>query len=235
MKKNKLELSIIIGIVCIILVSIMLAQFKSVEETNVAGIEAAREEELQAMLSSWKTKYEEIEEKLQDTNNKIIEYTETINSNKQADELLQEELEQSNLLAGKTNVIGDGVIVTLQDNEETSIEASDLRTLVNELRLAGAEAISINNKRILNMSEIVFAGGRIFINEEPTTSPYTVKAIGDQTYLSSALSLKTSGFIDSNTKLGKTVNMRKERNITIEAYKGSKNLMQFKYAKEVEE
>lgn len=227
-------MAVIIGMICIILVAVMYAQFKVVEQTDITGIETAREAELQTMLSSWKTKYEEIEEKLMETEQKIAEYQEKIDSNEQASELLEKELEQTNLLVGKTNVIGEGVIVTLQDNEEKSIEASDLRTLVNELKLAGAEAISINDKRILNMTEIVDAG-RILINEEPVVSPYVVKAIGDQTYLSSALSLKTSGFVDNYQKLGKTVEMKLEKNIIVHQYNSTKNQMQFRYAKEVEE
>lgn len=235
MKKDKIIMSIIIGIICIILITVMFAQFKTVEETDITGIETARETELQTMLSSWKTKYEEIEEKLADTKSKIDEYNEKVQSNEQASELLDEELEQSNLLVGKTNVQGEGIIITLKDNEEKSIEASDLRTLINELKLAGAEAISINDKRILNMTELVDVNGVILVNEDRIVSPYIVKAIGDQTYLSSALSLKTSGFIDSYTKLGKTVEMTKEKNISIMAYNSKKSQLQFKYAKEVEE
>lgn len=236
MEKNKIIISFIIGAVCVILVAIMFAQFKVVEETDITGIETAREEELQTMLSSWKTKYEEIEEKLKDTQMKIAEYQEKIDSNEQASELLDKELEQTNLLVGKTNVIGEGVIITLKDNEEETIEASDLRYLVNELKSAGAEAISINDKRIINMTEIVNVNNsRIYINEEPNVSPYVVKAIGNQTYLSSALNLKDSGFIDSYKKLGKTVELKKEKNITINAYNSAKNQLQFRYAKEVKE
>lgn len=235
MKKDKIMMSVIIGIICVILITVMFAQFKTVEETDITGIETAREAELQTMLSSWKTKYEEIEEKLTDTKLKINEYNEKIQSNQEASELLDEELEQSNLLVGKTNVQGEGIIITLKDNEEKSIEASDLRTLINELKLAGAEAISINDKRVLNMTELVDVNGVILINEERIVSPYIVKAIGDQTYLSSAISLKTSGFIDSYTIMGKSVEMTKEKNINIMAYNGKKNQLQFKYAKEVEE
>lgn len=233
--KNKNVMAVIIGIVCVILVGVMFAQFKTVEETDITGIESAREAELQTMLSSWKTKYEEMNEKLQDTRIKIAQYEQTINSREETANVLDKELEQTNLLVGKTNVIGEGVIITLEDNDEKSIIASDLRTLINELKLAGAEAISVNNKRILNMTEIVDVNGRILINEDATVSPFIVKAIGNQTYLSSALSLKNSGFVDTNKKLGKTVKMIEEKNISILAYSGSKNQMQFKYAKEVEE
>lgn len=234
MNKNKIIMAISISGLCIILVAVMFAQFKTVEETDITGIEKAREEELQTMLSSWKTKYEEVEEKLADTQNKIVEYQQKIDSNEQASELIEKELEQTNLLVGKTAVVGEGIIVTLEDNDEKSIVGSDLRTLVNELKLAGAEAISINDERILNMTEIVDVNDFILINENRIVSPYIVKAIGNQTYLSSALSLKVSGFIDSYQKLGKTVRMTKEKNVRINEYNGRKNLMQLNYAKEEE-
>lgn len=235
MKREKIVISIIICFVCIILITVMFAQFKTIEETDITGIENARETELQTMLASWKTKYEEIEEKLIDTNQKIVEYTNKIQSNEKASELLEKELTQTNLLVGKTNVNGEGIVITLKDNYEKSIEASDLRTLINELRLAGAEAISINDKRIINMTEIVDVNEVILINEERVVSPYIVKAIGDQTYLSSALSLKTSGFIDSYTKLGKSVEMTKEKSINILSYNSKKNQLELKYAKEADE
>lgn len=234
MNKQKIVMCTVIGIICVVLTTVMFAQFKTVEETNITGIETARETELRTMLSSWKTKYEEIEQKLIETQSKISEYQEKIESKGETSKLLDSELEQTNLLVGKTNVTGDGVVITLKDNEEKSIEASDLLKLVNELRLAGAEAISINDKRIINMTEIVDVNV-IMINEERVISPYIVKAIGDQTYLSSALSLKTSGFIDTYTKTGKTVEMTKEKNINISAYSSKKGQMQFKYAREVKE
>ena len=240
LEKNKKTITVIIGIVCIILVAVMFAQFRVVEETDITGIETAREEELQDMLSSFKTRYEEVEEKLIETEQKIQEYQEKLDSNEQASELLDEELRQTNLLVGKTNVEGQGVIITLRDNNEEIIEASDLRYLINELKLAGAEAISINNERILNMTEIVDIkvddnNQYILVNENRMIGPYVVKAIGDQTYLSSALSLKNSGFIDSYTKMGKTVEMSLEKNVTILAYSGRKNQLQLRYAKEVKE
>ena len=236
MKKEKTVMAIIIGLVCVVLIAVMFAQFKTIEQTDITGIETAREDELRTLVSTWKTKYEEIEEKLIDTKTKINEYKEKIETNEESSELLEEELQQTNMLAGKTNVIGDGIVVTLKDNNERQIEASDLLELVNELRLAGAEAISINDKRIITTSEIVDVNV-IMVNEERIVSPYTVKAIGDQKYLSSAISLKTSGFIDKYTNSGKTVSFEIEENIRIYAYDENcnKGPMELKYAQEVVE
>lgn len=236
LKKDKLAMAIVIGLVCIILVAVMFAQFRTIEETDVTGIETAREEELRTMLASWKTKYEETQEQLEDTNQKINEYKDKAVSNDETKALLDKELNQTNMLVGKTDVTGEGVVITLVNNEYIEIEYTDLIYLVNELKLAGAEAISINDKRIINMTDIVDVNGTILINEERVTSPYTVKVIGNQTYLSSALSLKNSGFIDKYTSLGKTISMSTEKNIKIYAYDENcrKGSMEFRYAREVE-
>ena len=235
MKKEKIVMSVTIGMVCILLLAVMFAQFRVVEETDIAGIEVAREEELRTMISSWKAKYEETAEKLQETKSKINEDQQKAASEEETDTLLDAELAQTNMLVGKTEVTGEGVIINLIDNGDRQIEDIDLLNLINELRLAGAEAISINDKRIVNMTEIVMVNDTILVNEERVTSPYIVKAIGNQTYLSSALSLKNSGYIDKYTSLGKTVSMSLEKNIRILAYNSNNNLMEFRYAEEVKQ
>lgn len=79
----------------------MFAQFKTIEETDITGIETARETELRTMLSSWKEKYEETAQRLTETQNTIDEYKRTIASNEESSEILDQELEQTNLLLGK--------------------------------------------------------------------------------------------------------------------------------------
>ena len=78
-----------------------------------------------------------------ETNNKIAEYQEVINKGKEASEILANELQESEDLLGKTAVTGEGIIITLSSKDKP-ITPDDLLELTNELRDAGAEAISIN-------------------------------------------------------------------------------------------
>ena len=233
--KNKIVFSLIICAVCIIFTTVLFSQFKTVEETDITGIDSAQEKELREMLSSWKTKYEETENKIVETDATIDEYRSKSSSDEESMETLKLEKEDTDMLVGKTDVEGEGVVVTLTDNSEFDITADDLLVLVNELKLAGAEAISINDKRVVSMSEIVDVGDTILINTDRIVSPYVVKAIGDQKYLSSALSLKGSGYLDSYTNLGKNVSLSEEKNVTILAYNSRKNQMELEYAKEDKE
>ena len=149
-KLNNLAVSIVMFIVCVSFVSVMLMQFKTVEETDITDIENMREAELRKSLAEWKSKYEETSSSLEKTNQKIAEYQEKMEKNEATSELIDKELEQSNLVVGRTDVTGEGVIVTLNDGKEENISAWDLIYLVNELRYAGAEAISINDIRIIS-------------------------------------------------------------------------------------
>lgn len=230
--KENITMAISIFLVCIIFVSVLLIQVKTVSQVNETDIENLRTSELSEQLSTWKSKYEEVSEELKDTNSKILDYTTKIEDNEEASELLEAELEKSRLILGKTDVVGDGVVITLSDGEN-KIEASDLIELVNDLWFAGAETISINGVRIVNMTEFVDVAGYIIVKpRQRIVSPYVVKVIGDQTYLTSTLSLKNSGFIDIQNSNGKKVTMEQQRNIKISAYSDT---LEPKYIKEVTE
>ena len=205
----------------------------TIEETDITAIENMREAELRTAISEWKSKYEEAYEKLEENNSKIDEYNEKLESNEEASELLDEELKKSQLILGTTDVTGEGVVITLTDKPDNPIEAADLVELINELRFAGAEAISINEVRIINMTDLADIDSYIIVKpSQRLVSPYVVKAIGNQTYLTSTLCLKNSGFVDRYNNSGKSVSLEKQRNIKIPKY--SENI-EIKYMKEVTE
>ena len=227
--KEQLVMGIIIGLVCIVLICVMFVKFKTVEETDITAIENMKEDELRTTLSEWKTKYEETYEKYEETIATIDEYNKKIESSEEASELLDKELENSNLIVGNTDIYGEGIIVTLTDNNNQVIVAEDLLELINELRYAGAEAISINDVRIINTTDIVEVGNTlIMVGGQRLSSPYVVKAIGNQAYLSSILSLKNSGFIDKYNNSGKTVTLVANKKVEILKYNGETEIKYIK-------
>lgn len=218
MKKDKLIIVITISIMSIILATVMFAQFKVVNEVDIAQIEYMSEQELKESLIEWREKYQTTEDKIKDTITKIREYEEKVQSNDEARELVKKELSEAQETFGLTNVEGEGIIVTLTDTDERSYDYKDLLTLVNELRAAGAKAISINNERIVNMTDIVSISTRyIMVNRNKISSPYVVKAIGDKTYLKSAITIK-NGYVDLKEKDGYNISIQEKANIKINKY-----------------
>jgi len=140
---------------------------------------------------------------------------------------LMEQWEELKLLAGLTDVKGDGVIITLNDAEEKNpidvnwslLHDSDIYEVVNELKRGGAQAISINNERVISTTEIVCAGPTIRVNRNRYAVPYEIKSIGDPKRLYSA-------FIESPIYsvlkwLGIRVEIKEAKNIEIPKYNGN--------------
>lgn len=225
MKKGKITMTITIGLMVLILTAVIFVQFKTINQTDITSLENMREDELRTEISNFKQKVEEITKQLEETNQKIAEYEETITTDKEASDLLVKELEQQNNILGKNDVKGSGVIITLTDTRDQKITGEDLRELLNELKIAGAEAISINGKRIVYDSYVVDVGGTyISVNGEGMVSPYEVKAIGNPTYLESGLSKKQYGYIDTKLEEGKDISLKRENNIKINKYSGDLNM-----------
>ena len=222
LKKGKNIMIVTIGLICFILTYVIFIQFKTIEETNITEIETMTETELREKIALWKERYEETNEKLQETNETIAEYRHKKEVNQEAIELLDKELLQAQIIAGETDVKGDGIVITLAQNEASELLKSYILVhLINELNSAGAEAISINDQRIINMSDIVDIyvddiAHYILINKEKVVSPYVIKAIGDPKYLESALTTKTVGFMDMYSEYA--VSLERQNNIRIPKY-----------------
>lgn len=222
MKKGKVIMIITAGIACFVLVLVMTMQFKIVNEADVTSIENMRESELQTELANWRTRYEEVSKQYQETQSMIEEYKNNRQSGEETSKLMESELEQVNMTLGKTDVKGQGIIITMNETNNEEIEtitSDDLLLIVNALKLAGAEAISINDERIINMSDIVYinAADIIRVNGERILAPYKIKAIGDSSYLESSL-VGNGGTVDEMRKRGLDIVIERENNITISKY-----------------
>ena len=230
-KKGKITMVITIGIACFALVLIMSMQFKIVNETDITSIENMREAELRTELANWKSKYEEADKQYQETVSKIQEYKQTSQSNEETEKLVEKELSQVNLSLGKTDVEGQGIEVTLRETnseEIARINGDDLLVIVNSLKMAGAEAISINDERIINMSDIVDINQAfIKVNGKRIIAPYVIKAIGNSSYLETAL-IGNGGHVDEMKKIGQNVSIEKRNNIKILKYNDEINIKYMK-------
>ena len=227
--KEKLVMSIAIGISCFALMLVMFMQFKVVKQTDITAIETMRESELKLELTSWTEKYNALSERYQEVVAKIEEYKNERVSDEKTAQLLESELEQLKESLGKTDVEGEGIVIQLTDMEGTElaegiivyrIEDDDLLVIVNQLLAAGAEAISINGHRIISTSSIADIGVEfIRVNSKPIQSPYVINAIGDPDYLKGAVSGK-GGRVTELKEIGHETSVVESKKIEIEKYNG---------------
>ena len=129
----------------------MFMQFKTVEETNITQIENMREAELKIEMANWKTKYEEVNKKLQEDLEILAEYKNNSNTNTESANTLRQELQKTNMLLGRTNLRGPGIIITLRDLVLESGEKNnqiDESLLVNYSPITDEDFIVIINELI---------------------------------------------------------------------------------------
>ena len=188
MKNNKTTYIIYATIFFILSLAITL-QIRTMasQDSNVSQL--MRNSELKDSLLQWEEKYNMMENKLEESN-KELETIRTKASNYDSDSKdISEQLKNNDMLLGLTNVSGEGIIITAKDGQagkatdnlsDYLVHDADLRAIVSELSNAGAEAISINDERVVNPTCIICAGNVISVNGEKITSPFVIKAIGNQ-------------------------------------------------------
>jgi uncharacterized protein YlxW (UPF0749 family) len=117
---------------------------------------------------------------------------------------LNDNLQEARIAAGLIPLTGTGMVLQLEDSIEPPapdgnaddylVGARDLRTIVEELWAAGAEAIAVNGERITPSTAVIDIGPSILVNSAYLSGPYQVTALGaDDLYARLSAS---PGFVD---------------------------------------
>ncbi len=148
--------------------------------------------------------------------------------------ILNEKLSATEIFGGLVSVEGKGITVILDDVSPTQemkdsglynnagiVHDTNISTFINELKAAGAEAISVNDERVVAMTEVRCVGPTIMINGTRVSAPFTIKAIGNPETLESALKI-SGGAVETATKIyGISVTIQKSDKLYIKKYLGS--------------
>lgn len=229
MKSKKVAISL--GLMTTLLTAGMCIQFRTIKATNLDGTIQLTDANLKKSVLQWNENCDDSEKKLNKTD-KDLEILRKKVAELHTNYELQQRIEKYETILGLTDVKGQGVIIVVSDNDKSSktnsfsdtnmsnylVHDGNLVAIVNELKAAGAEAISINNQRITNYTAITCAGNVIQINGEKVGSPFVVKAIGPKDLLYGELN-KNEGTLYKLKKYGVITEIKKDDNIEI-----SKNL-----------
>lgn len=218
-----------------ILMGLFLVQELRIQSAISAASTDPKTEVLISLITNLESETAALEERLAT----LRQETETIISQSTTGESqltdLQNQLTQQQIRAGITALEGPGITISLDDNNADLnnapaddpnryvIHYENLLYIVNDLRNAGAEGISINGQRIVVSSEIRCVGNVILVNTTRLAPPYEILAIGDPQELEDAISTSTTyqqlaltGFPVSY----KTTSSRSHK-ISLPAYTGS--------------
>lgn len=224
--QNQGQLSI--ALVCVILGIMLVIQFRTTQDIR-SSVQYLRAEDLTQRLM-------QVEKERSALEDQVRNLSQTAGGNATASEL-----ESSKMGAGLVPLQGAGVIITVDDTRPSSpansknpslflIKDEDMLKILNELRAAGAEAIAVNNQRLVASSEVRTAGPFISINNMNFAAPFEVKAIGDPATLENSLKIR-GGVIETIQFWGVQVTVKQSDNVQIPAFKGT---FRFNYAQPVQ-
>lgn len=227
-----LLLSLVLGIM-------MTIQFKIAETSTGGVVSSQKARQLSAELKRLKDKRENLQEELGILENKIKAYEESQASSSTVTKNLKEDIQRYEILAGYTDVMGPGIEVVIdasqpgQDEQMLTYNYEMLLSLINKLNAAGAEAIAVNDERIVASTEIHLSadvGDNIVINDKPVKAPYYIKAIGNADTLEAALNMRYGIVWEIRQYTGLKVDVKKADVVEISRYG---NKIEFKYAQPV--
>ncbi|HHV34016.1 MAG TPA: DUF881 domain-containing protein [Syntrophomonadaceae bacterium] len=235
----QLPLAIVLFMTGILLVSALNALQSEAEPEPRTKSKA---ESLIAMIETQEKELKDYEKTIDARRDSLAKHQKDIATGKIEVQTLQYELDQLKTLSGVSDVEGKGITVFLDDNnkgyeiakskapeqakpEDFLIHDKHLLYIVYELRVGGAEAISINGQRVVCSSDIRCMGTTIGVNTSAIGPPFVIKAIGDPDRMSKVLETDTSQY-NILKMAGYPVRIEKQKKITIGSYKGS---YQFSY------
>lgn len=212
-------------LVCIILGLMLAIQFRTTKEANLP-IQAQRVEDLTRRLAQVDQERKSLESELSTMRNGVT---------------TSADAELITAKAGLTRITGPGILVQMDDRAVKTgpgkgsdlylIRDEDILLIVNELKAAGAEAISINGQRVIATTEVRNAGPALMVNNIATSSPIEIRAIGDPSILENALRIR-GGVIETRQVWGIQITVTKQQQLEVPMYKGP---YRFNHAKPVKE
>lgn len=233
------KIYVIMCTICVLLTYGICIQLKTTRNTGTGLGKTQTENELRDAVLRWKEKYDDLYNEEEEQTQKLEKLRTEIATVDTGFLDVKEEITRTTTLLGYTEVEGEGIIITVQDATGTAILSNatdyvvhdgDLLEIVNALKNAGAEAISINGQRIVNSTAITCAGNIIKINGEKQGSPFEIKAIGLTAKLYGALTMP-GGYLELLETDGVQVKVEKSSNIVIPKYTGT---YKFQYAENIE-
>lgn len=227
---------ITVSLVCIITGMLLALNLKNYFQ--VTNPVARRNESLVNFIKTQEQKNLELETEIDTIRKQLGEVQKTQASGQGYLGELQKNLEMLKYESGLTPVSGPGVVITMTDQEKAHtvdnpedylIHFSSILYIVSDLKAAGAEAISVNNLRLVSTTDIRCAGTIITINGKKLAPPYEIKAVGSPSYLESVLRNGEYNLLELQNF---PVTFDKQEEVYIPGYKGS---FSFNYATPVKE
>lgn len=181
------------GVLCAVLGFGAVTQAQSRDEASV--LQTARQSDLIQILDAQSQLAERLEDELADLQEARDAFSSDGDQQLLAIDQALQRREVLGVLAGTLPARGPGVSVTIADPDNV-VTATRILGTIQELRNAGAEAIQVNDVRVVATTYFVDAEDGLVVDGTPVSAPYRIVAIGEASTLETAMGIP-GGVVDT--------------------------------------
>ena len=216
---KKFGKALVFGILCLILTFAITVQLRVSSLSESESSQTKITDKLKDEIFRLNDENVKLAEKFQNTTSELDDARNQAAQNDSSSKDTSELIKKYTIVSGKTDVTGQGIIIKYKpsDNEAKADIVKDLRDIVNEIKNAGAEAIEINNQRIVGTTAIEMVKNKIEINDTEVSGNFIIKAIGDSNLMYSGL-IRPGGTIENIRESGVSIEINSENAIKINKY-----------------
>ena len=216
---KKFGKALVFGILCLILTFAITVQLRVSSLSESESSQTKITDKLKDEIFRLNDENVKLAEKFQNTTSELDDARNQVAQNDSSSKNTSELIKKYTIVSGKTDVTGQGIIIKYKpsDNEAKADMVKDLRDIVNEIKNAGAEAIEINNQRIVGTTAIEMVKNKIEINDTEVSGNFIIKAIGDSNLMYSGL-IRPGGTIENIRESGVSIEINSENTIKINKY-----------------
>lgn len=216
---KKFGKALVFGILCLILTFAITVQLRVSSLSESESSQTKITDKLKDEIFRLNDENVKLAEKFQNTTSELDDARNQAAQNDSSSKDTSELIKKYTIVSGKADVTGQGIIIKYKpsDNEAKADMVKDLRDIVNEIKNAGAEAIEINNQRIVGTTAIEMVKNKIEINDTEVSENFIIKAIGDSNLMYSGL-IRPGGTIENIRESGVSIEINSENTIKINKY-----------------
>ncbi len=176
---------LVIGALCAVLGFAVVVQVRQTSETNLSGLSQA---ELVRIADAAGERADALSREVDDLEAERSALESGSDTRAAALAAAERNAQVQGILAGRLPAVGPGVVVTVAD-PDGRVRPSTLLNLLEELRNAGAEAVSLNDVRVVASTAFTGSAGRVAVDGRLLDAPYVWSVIGDPTTMATALEI----------------------------------------------
>jgi len=223
-----------LGLALLVLGFLIAAQLQS--ETPRASYTSQERQPLVRTAISLQDEQEALKQRILDLRGQIQALEQRSQGNQVVVDGLNRQLQTARIAGGFIGLRGTGLVIQLEDSTDAippgandtdyRVSGRDIRTVVQELWLAGAEAVAVNGERVSVSTAIIDIGGSVLVNSAYLAPPYQVSAIGAPSlYADLSAAPAFAAFVRARSEaFGIKIAFAQPAEVTVPAFAGSLNL-----------